>query len=43
MKEDKVELGMLLTLLLPMNLINDLPHLSLAQLVGRPTNVWQFT
>ena len=31
---------MLLTLLLHMNLINDLSHLSLAQWVGRPTNVW---
>ena len=39
-REEKVELGMLLTLLLHMNLINDLPHLSLAQWVGRPTNVW---
>ena len=39
-KEEKVELWMLLTLLLHMNLINDLSHLSLAQWVGRPTNVW---
>ena len=31
---------MLLTFWLHMNLINDLPHLSLAQWVGRPTNVW---
>ena len=39
-KEEKVELWMLLTFLLHMNLINDLPHLSLSQWVGRPTNVW---
>lgn len=39
-KQEKVELWMLLTLLLHMNLINDLSHLSLAQWVERPTNVW---